>query len=658
MADLSKLTDDELVALQEGRLDALSDEALASLQEQPAAEAPQEETISAPESALAGTLAGVPSAVMAGLKTAPEAHLRALDVLKGNVGVEQAIEDVSESFNKEKSQINAELDKARAANPAAYEAADLGSALIGSLAIPGGALAKTGAQVGIGAATGLARSDRPLSKEGAVDALVGGGFGLAGAGLIKGISKAGKSLKQLAGFTAGEAISGAGVRGTRTINRHLRNTSQSVDQFADDMLGFTGNDGKKIFTVGKDRTAMLEDFVPLTEDLGRKYAAALTEADSLAKPIPSREIYNKVKTELVDDILSSPEPDTRQLGESLLAYLDDTFKASPDKDGIREFLPDWSVSKLQKLAKDMSKKIERVFDKDVKKGIDLTQSKARVSGLIREEVEDSIAAVSEGLSDSFKTIKRQYGNAVTARDILIDSVSRESGGAMGALKDALSTKGLLIGGAANIGGGSAGKALGISAIVNTVLASGRVPAGTAQQLNRVANFLSRNPEHPVLNRLITAAHSTNEIFRGAVSSAIAEVELTETPLSRTLEDAKERQASIIAIARQVSPKLGDRAQKVFDTGTDDEIAAMMDMLSKEPAAKGLIHEGKGWAGKVYNKEDMDAAESALDSAREISYAQKLQHKLELKKSGKIPQPQPEQDRFLIWRSDKNEEPEI
>jgi hypothetical protein len=99
----------------------------------------------------------------------------------------------------------------------------------------------------------------------------------------------------------------------------------------------------------------------------------------------------------------------------------------------------------------------------------------------------------------------------------------------------------------------------------------------------------------------------------------------------------------------------NEAMETQDQGALSKIGAL---LSEMPEAQQFIQPGKGWEGKFHSAEDKVSAMDELETASDMSYSQRLFHKAAIKKAGIIPQPVPEPDRFLEWKSNKGEEPRI
>ena len=187
------LTPEELRELEELNRMA-EDQPEAEIEAEPVQDKPLTEEIKEQATSLGlGAIEGVPFA-----KDAIAAVETGVEFVEGNNDL--SVEALKEGFNKNKSEIQEEINKARERNPVAFHSGDFASSAA-TMFIPGlnatKGLKAIGAAAALGGASALSRSeDREVS-----DLLSGGAsgavFGALGLGVSRGISKVADKLQWL-----------------------------------------------------------------------------------------------------------------------------------------------------------------------------------------------------------------------------------------------------------------------------------------------------------------------------------------------------------------------------------------------------------------------------------------------------------------------------
>lgn len=648
---LSKMSDEELDSY-EAEISGASSEP-----EEP--EIPEGDQYSGLESAGMGAVEGVPF-----LKDAV-AGIESIGEIITDEEVELSLDTWGESYKRNKREIDEELNKAEKQNPAAFFAGDMLGGIGSTAFIPGALVTKIATSAAIGAADSLSRSeDRDID-----DAIRGAAFGTAGGVLGK---VAGKALKAASKKSTSvltnllpDAVKDAVGITTKTsrkhLSRHLERTGQSLEDFSDNLLKAASDDGGKLFTRGQNFTDTLTKVKTLTKSKGEKLGNMLHDVDSLAVPINGDDIGISLKSKVSDLFRHSDDGKLRDISRSIDDYVDDAVQKSEWKthilkrsDGstytkeVKTFtgeFKEFNLTKIHQLQKDIRKRIAPIFKRaTAATDIQSMEQDRKVATALGEVMDDMIKGVEvqSGVSlDAIKGLRKNYGNLSYIQDSLEDSIIENSAGWIGGLKQSIfagsAARGSLMVGGAMMMGVPTGAAIVVGAGLNAALTSPKTPAAYVAGLEKLASMVAKNPNNPLIHRLSIAAAGTIEQFTESVSSVIAEENLRDSPIGRTIPDIKRQMNSILSMAEFHDKPAAKALREALATKNDEALATIMDGFMSNPALKDFFGEGVGIDGKLYNQADIEMFDKQINQAN-LSLVEHQRLKAELHEQRKIPQP--------------------
>lgn len=599
------------------------------------------------ESFSAGVIEGVPF-----MKDA----IAGYDAIKEAVtnDTEDSIQDIYADYKNNMDEMNQTINVLEEKNPWAF----VGGDMAGSLStLPAAGL--KGA-MGIGALSGLSRSEeRTLS-----DALTGaaGGAVFHGLGVVGGkmISKGVKNFKNLASGTTKEAIGGIKRSALTNINRHLKKTGQTSKEFSDSLFKQRVKmvDGEEaLFKVGQEFEDTLEKVKLAKGKVWGEMDDVLSEfADTKLSP---EQIYAKIDNRVVAPLLKSDSSTKNALGQKIRNILDqdlkkvvkDSFEESAEKGGKRiierEFGEPWNLRRLHALKKDIADDVYQTA-KSVDPGVmTANQQKREVIKVLNDIIDDSIESSvdkSKHLDSikAWKTLKKDYGNLAVADETLERHIESSGHGMLGNIKDMFAVRGVVVSGL-SAGLGVAGlPALAIGAGLNRLTSSGAMPATMAVGMQRLSKLLVEKPTGEVASRLIRAASMPMLDFRRTLASEMGKMQLEGVVLPRDAQSAIKHKDSINAILEDSSPQVAAQFRSLVEKEDIEGINELMSKVASSGDLSRYVEQGVGWGGKVYSPEDKAMLRDQLLGNSDISLAQRLAHEKELMSNGTIPQVQPDE----------------
>jgi len=674
MADLSKLSDEDLMALKESRLSDVSDEGLMSLKqsspEQDQGEYAPENTAPSVEE-MDAARAGVEPTTAEALSGG---WIESIPSLKDGVAAFDGIADAMEegrsfqgAYSKYKENLddmNTSLTNSEAQSPWITAAGNIAGTAIGLGATAAGLGATTAgaalttlgkgvvAGAGVGAAQGLSRSrDRGVS-----DVLVGGAIG-AGSELgahyaMKAVKKGGKYLLDKAGDMEASSVKKLlgidNVSSSKNFTKHLKKTSQKESEFLDDVLSQKlGGTDEAVISFSDKPELQLSKIEFRKNELGNSLSSAYKKIDEKYKV----EIdINDLKTSLMEDVTASfhasDDPLTNKIGEEMDKYISSIgtkskgFKKEVSEEGtklIEEIgqIDTWTLSRTHKLQKDIRKRIQNIFKKSSMNDQEIAEQGRKVSASLGSHMDDILETVSSEADDiigGVKTLRKQYGNMSTIEETIQNELYRTKDNPLGLLKEAIGLRSLFISGAATSVLGPAGLVVG--PVVNKIMASPKTPLYLSSGLKKIATVVSAAPTGEMATRLNAAALMSDRKFDATLHGLIAEINLRSEPIKRNSENVQARQEDIRNLLKDRQPQSVADFDRAIKEGPA-AIGVFMDTVSKVPGVSELFEPGVGFDGKVYSKEDKRAL---IDEVRRsnISRHDALQKAKEVELTGKIP----------------------
>lgn len=605
------------------------------------------------ESLSAGVVEGIPF-----LKDAVAAYDSMADSIEeDNVNFDTVYSNYKENLDE----INTDLSNVEEQSPYTMAAGEIagGAATMaaGGLALKGvGAGAKAaqyGAAIGTGAATELSRSRQRSASDLAYGATIGGVSELAGGVIAKGVKKGGRYLLDKAddvGSSAVKKILGVGnVSTKRQLFKHLKRTNQKESEFLNDILTQKLDDSSMVIDFNDAPELMLDKIQTKKRDIGEQigkfYKAVDAENDI---KIDLDDLKASLSEEVSTPFINSDDPGMQQIGIDLDSYIQNIgrkikgVKRETTEQGVKMiedvvYEDSWNLSRVHKLQKDIRKRIENIYKKN---GLDLNASKEQqrqVASSLGKHMDDVIDNVNitdtDSPLDSIKSLRKQFGNMSSVEESLEAQMFRAKDDPIGIIKEALSFKSVVIGGAGASAFGPAGILLGPAA--SKIVNSPKTPLYLSKGIQNIANVVQAAPAGEIASRLNTAAIMSNDRFKDTLYGTIAEVNLKQAPIPRSTASIKERFTDIRNFLKLNQPTSVKDFDAVIESGDDSQIAAFIDNASKAPGSEKIIEPGVGIDGYVFTEEDKAQLELQLRQT-DMPGAQRMEMMRELRLTGKVP----------------------
>ena len=490
-------------------------------------------------------------------------------------------------------------------------------------------------------------------------------------GAGKALKFMGKKLGVLSARGIGEGIGAVNKSKARELNQHVRKMylsgdktktlTEGYDAFAKDMLEETTDGGKPFLGFFQTLEETQVEAAKNLQRYGREMGKVLAETDEVIKNVDTKRLRSRMQREIVEPLAQNPHPDAKAIASKFSGEIDDIFmdvepqvtkKLKVGAEGILEEISeegppkitykDIRLKDLHDMKVFMARQAGNAFDKEGREitqgALELRKQVGITSDFIDELIDD--AGIDIPSANSYKKLKKKWSNMLVVERMSADEAASRSQGPFGRMKSLLSLRGFFISSTvAGTGGGVAGMA--IAAALNESMTSSRTPLAMAKGINSLSKHLQNAPDSKYAKRIAVAAGLSADSLREAVTSSIAELNLSANPVQRTVKDAINKRSSIINALEPINKDLARELDVAFQDEDTGKIASIMDSLSKIPSAKGLIGEGVGWDGKVYDPQDKKTLEMEIRRA-DLPAAQEAILLEELNQQNTIPNIQPVQ----------------
>lgn len=644
------------------------------------------------DSLVAGMAEGIP-----GVKDTIAASKAAFSGDEGNFG---------EKYQQNLQEINEFINKAEQANPKAFMTGDIGAGVAAG-AVTGPTLK---AAALFGGLSGVSRSESREPADMLVEASKGAGLGLGAAWgsqkLIQGINKSApfKSLAKKFGLLADEATVDAIAPGAqrKRLNEGLRKIYNTWDDSQGKMIELSPDEitkrfvsdldsikvnGKPLMEVADTVDDTLMKFKQLKETTLGKYVNSLDEAEAVIPEEKLFKIFERHKQSLNLDTLRKIDPKkAAQLekkvadiyynpveefeakivkktikganGEPLL-----TANGQPIYEDVIEQVPK-SVPKLKQMTLKDLDDYRRFFGDQTKKarsgqGLSVDSSDFEIynrgTGVLSDEIEGFIPNVGE-----FKETKKMLRIARLGEDITqrtSDAIAKNKG-PLAQLKNAINFRSMMFMAAGGLGGGNRGAAVGyVLSKLSNAAKDPNTNIKVASKLRNLSKAIEDGIGDQYLKRLAVASSLSESEFNTELAAIGGELELAAKPLKRDFQSVLEMSDSVLEALQPLSPELASQLREAIDNKDQGSVGAIMDHVSKMPEAQGLVEDGMGWDGKVFDPKEKALLADQLQKDPSISFADKLMLKKELEENGTIPVARPKESssNFLQYMSRKREQ---
>lgn len=602
----------------------------------------------------------------------------------------------SESYNKHFNELNEEINIAEEANPTLFTGSEIGS---GMLIAPGMSIAKNATRLGklintsknitktalYSGASALSRSeDRSLFDFAAGAGIGTGGYVLGAAGQLL-LSPVVKKANQIAEWFGAKAT--ATYKNAIAQNANLAKLNEHIDKW---FTGATKHDRSKAYidylqqfdAINENDTAetVADKFIMLREEAGKELGALVKEYDRPLTKAELKGLYDRVKADLgiderlgeyatlpdfeIDRLIAAGEIKLNAVQETAYAMrrsLDAKLKRSVDVklETIPEFHHDPVTNILTKYEKSVITSAKEDFaDLGFAELVELKRITAKKAKFNDTTVRYDDAAVAESLVNTISNTIDEFAEgsglrAANKKWAIMDNAAKMTTanlrkideGIVSVLKDALSVRNVMLAGSAGAvvygsgkGDDSAVLGGGIAFSLASLISATKNPnvhPKMAARLDKIAKFMSVNPESKIIQKLMVSAGLSNEEFREALAGTAAKISLLSEPISRSAESVKMNSDEVMAILRMENPEAAKRMAEALEADDDDTIGSIMDALSKTPMARNILEAGIGWNGKVYSQEDRQMLMDQIDTSG-LSLKERLTHKKGVREQGIIP----------------------
>jgi hypothetical protein len=485
----------------------------------------------------------------------------------------------------------------------------------------------------------------------------------------------GSTAKTTAQATPTEAIA-ARQGDIKNIVDHVRKTSLNLPNttpqmrhqaYKQSLVRFNKslrNGNTPILAYGLEPEEMLQRAITRQKEVGQEIGQTLNLIDDkVDNLVDIKEVERKISNDIIEPLMTSDSTKKQQLGTKLLGRIKDDLYDTVEQT-TKKVLPDgtvetvtnltrnpkkMSLKRLHKYYNDLSS--EAVFEKGVvpsQSEATLAKQYSKVSGLLSDHIEDLVERAAPKLDDplllaNFQAKKLEFRDVLQASNALANTANdaNASAGIGKLLSDMVSLKGFVTGSAVGMSIGNKAAIGGISLTINALRTAKSLPATLGTAAVGVADFLEKASMSPeaqnIVRRLTTAATIGAVDFEKELAVQSARVSLLQKPMGRTVESVKENAAKIAFMLDDMSPEYADQFLDVIENGEDDDIAAFMSEMVKMPQAKGLVEEGFGFNGKLYDQGEKDYYINEVKNSRYLPKVQRLRLQKQIQDDGYIPQ---------------------
>jgi len=586
-----------------------------------------------------------------------------------------------DNYRSKLADIDRDIDIAQAANPKTAFAADIAGttasmalggmgvgAVAGKTLTGAGVAAATG--VGVGALQEVSRAEDAGLSDVAYGAAIGVASEVGGRYIGKGVKKVGEKISAASrerGFAAAKKILnlGQGKRQSELLNKHLARTGQTEEEFISNILTQRMKDGKPVINFKDKGNVMLDKIKFQKEQVGKKLGAMYRQIDdTVTIEIDPRKVQSKLVNDVVKPMLDSSNPATRKAGEQLLTFVNGIKEGASEiteeilEDGSKKitqkFIPDpsarWNLTRLWEEQKDLRSQINSIYNSvSDATSIEKKQTLNQIASALGDYVDETIEGAEMAMRNAPKQIgkagkgggelkylkevkeaRKSYGNLSRVETSVMDKAWKQAQGSPGLTQQILQARRVAI----MAGGrGLAGTALSLS--FNEIAAHPMTPVYIAKGLGKLGKVIENAPTGRIASGLMAASELSPDNYNDALYGSIAEINLRQVPVKRSVDDMRLRQEDIRNYIKYQSPDLLSQYDELIEGDSDEAMAMFLDGMSKMEGISRLIEPGIGIDGKVYSPEDKAQLETQIKQT-DIPAAQRMQLLQELRKEGLIP----------------------
>jgi len=548
-----------------------------------------------------------------------------VDVLRGKVG----ITEVGEAYVKHRNESRKAYKEAELNSQGLYTMADIGGS-IGTMFTPWGAGVKLASTVMLGAASGAGYAESEDASETMTmgellkPSAVGGAFGAVGHGAGALLGKTVGAVKKLDAGTIAEALGVEGLWSKIRLGKMLRKQGRSLEEWANNIYKMKGKDGKELFEAGQTISETLEKTEALKYGLGDDIGRILNEADEvIGSTISGRELHGHVVDEYIKPLINSGDLKSTKIGGQLKEWADYAFMKETTEtvmeEGVEkvstkfEYVEDITLKGLHNLKNAISKRHStkegvKIMEDNISQNVGSYERQIRdyLSGVIDNKMAtSSLAKTNPKIMSSFRKTNQNYGDikeVVAALRKKSDEVN--AGGMKQLFKNALQTRGLLVGTIASAGIG-AGPAMAVAVGMNQFLSHPAAPATLAVGLKKISHWLGKHPEKyaPLAQKILAGAASSHSVLDESLAYAHSYIDMDTNPLPRQTAEFMNRKNEVLTLLKGLGyEKETATLREAINTNDKSKIARVIEKLSTDPKLSGFFKEGIGFDGKANTKE--------------------------------------------------------
>ncbi len=298
-----------------------------------------------------------------------------------------------------------------------------------------------------------------------------------------------------------------------------------------------------------------------------------------------------------------------------------------------------------KAAEDMDTAVVNAISRKIESVIDGAAAKAGKGGKVLPKDVSSL-----------RELNRQWADMNIVETLANKSAEEMSAGTMSGLRSLMSGKGLLTTALLKASGMKGATSVVLAAVLNKVSSDPRTAASAAVGLTKIASAIRVDPNSPYIKQMIVAAAVSSDALREKVASIGSEINLLESPVSRTSSSLYEKSDDVITLLQDKDPALADALRQAVRNQDTNTMAQIMDQVSKLPGVAKFIKPGLGWDGKVFTPEDVQNLSEKVKGT-DISARQKQEHLNKLRDDGTIPVMQQEPERFFKFKQRDKSKPQ-
>lgn len=616
------------------------------------------------------------------IKDTIEGTLDAVDK-QGLAGFNNVLSTYKENYTKHHTMLNDELKQLERDHPYIYNAADIAGSLGVGLLTGGTSLyAKAGTSIvgrlgliaGEGFVHGMGRSNMEtlggMVQAGKEGAMMGAAFGAGGmvAGKLaqKGIQKGAEKLSssRLISFLSDSFKDFRGKVKDNTI------------EFADRMVNYTNAKGKPVLNplhtieeaLDSIQQAKLETNDKLSSIYGKIDSEKLVDIDSdyvhkrliakIVEPIASftdtqvgssklKDVQAAVRNRLNKDF-TMPDPRQSSYREKLVALgtpMNEILALEREMGDLARVPKELNISTLNRLKNDYFEEIKNIRRANdgsrlQSQATHIEKAAYELVNIIDEEMKSASGKLTSkepgmDIYGMWRAESKKYKDLKASEKLLDKKITSNEG------KNWVTRSFSEHWGKMSMGAGAAMAVFGIpfgyvvatAGAINAVAKSPLINKAAAIGMNKIADAMKRNPDKysKIASKLAVASEVSSDAFYERLLEAGAEVDLSEAPLQRTMDDVVARQDSLFTLVDLYDPEIGPAVRNAVANG-DSRTTGML--LTTSEKLSPYLAKGMGWEGKALSKKDVQVVGQFIDK---LKPRERRRATLEFKKNNIIPQ---------------------